>query len=78
MGASSPARLSAELEFYESRKSEWLRNHSGEFVVIKGEDLLGFFHDFHTAFCSGAEKFGVNADFLVKRVALHEPVFVVF
>jgi hypothetical protein len=78
MGTASLNRLSAELEFYEAQKSEWLKSHRGEFVVIKGNDLLGFFEDFHSAFSSGAEKYGVGADFLVKRVALHEPVFVVF
>jgi len=78
MGTTSPTRLTAELEFYESQKSEWFKKHQGEFVVIKGTELLDFFEDFHSAFCAGAEKYGVGADFLVKRVALQEPIFVVF
>lgn len=74
----SPSRLSAEFELYEAQKTEWLKAHRGEFVVIKGEELLGFFADFHSAYSSGAEKYGISADFLVKRIVLQEPVFVVF
>ena len=78
MGTSSPTRLNAELEFYETLKSQWLEKHQGKFVVIKGTEVLNFFDDFHSAFSAGAEKYGLGTDFLVKRVALHEPVFVVF
>jgi hypothetical protein len=74
----SPGRLNAELELYEAKKKEWLQDHRGEFVVIKGDELLGFFGDFHSAYFSGAEQYGVGADFLVKRLVLQEPVFVVF
>jgi hypothetical protein len=78
MGTASLDRLSAELAFYEAHKADWLKTHAGKFVVIKGSQLLGFFEGFHSAYCTGAEKYGVDADFLVKRVVLHEPVFVVF
>jgi hypothetical protein len=78
MGTASPDRLGAELEFYEAHKADWLTTEAGRFVVIKGSQLLGFFEDFHSAYCTGAEKYGVDSDFLVKRVALQEPVFVVF
>jgi hypothetical protein len=74
----SPSRLRAELELYEAQKTEWLKTHRGEFVVIKSDELLGFFGDFHTAYSSGAEKYGIGADFLVKRLVMQEPVFVVF
>ena len=78
MATAPPTRLIVELELYESHKTEWLRQHRDQFVVIKGEKVLGFFPDFHQAYIAGVEKHGVGADFLVKRVVAQEPVFVVF
>lgn len=72
------ARLAKELEVYETLKPQWLRKHKGEFVVILGAEPLGFYPDFQAAYCAGVEKYGINTDFLVKRVAAQEPVFVVF
>jgi len=78
MAAAPPMPLSTEIEFYETRKAEWLKSHRDEFVVVKGNDVLGFFADFHEAYCKGVEKYGINTDFLVKRIVPQEPVFVVF
>lgn len=72
------SRLDAELELYEANKAEWLQTRRDQFVVIKGTDLLGFFNDFHDGYRAGVEKYGINTDFLVKRVVAQEPVFVVF
>jgi hypothetical protein len=68
-------RLSSEYELYENKKSEWLGTHRNEFVVVKGEDLLGFFANFHEAYSAGVEKYGADVDFLVKRVVPQEPLF---
>jgi len=73
-----PTRLTVELELYQAHKSEWLRDHRDEFVVVKGNTVLGFFRDFHQAYTVGVEKYGTDRDFLVKRVVAQEPVFVVF
>lgn len=78
MAPAPPTRLNAEIEFYESHKSEWLQRYRDQFVVVKGNELLGFFIDFHNAYSAGAQKYGMNTDFLVKRVVPQEPVFVVF
>ncbi len=78
MATAPPTRLTAELELYEAHKSEWLKIHRDKFVVVKGTDPLGFFIDFHDAYRAGVEKYGIDADFLVKRVVPQEPVFVVF
>lgn len=78
MNAVPPTRLSVETQAYEAHKAEWLQNHCDQFVVIKGEILLGFFGDFQDAYRAGVEKFGIDTDFLVKRVVPQEPVFVVF
>lgn len=78
MSAAPPARLTIETETYETHKIQWLQEHRDEFVVIKGSELLGFYADFHRAYKAGVERYGRDTDFLVKRVAAHEPVFVVF
>ena len=78
MSAAPTNRLSVEIEFYESRKAEWLKSHLDDFVVVKDNHVLGFFKNFHEAYYAGYEKFGDNVDFLVKRIASQEPVFVVF
>lgn len=78
MSTAPPTRLSAETELYEAHKREWLQSHRGKFVVIKDTALLGFFTDFHDAYSAGVAKYGMETDFLVKRVVPQEPVFVVF
>jgi hypothetical protein len=78
MSTVPPTRLSVEIDFYETQKSEWLQDHRDEFVVLKGTDLLGFFPNFHEAYFAGSEKYGAGTDFLVKRVVPQEPLFEVF
>ena len=75
MRSAPPTRLTVEREFYEARKGEWLKSHRDEFAVVKGNDLLGFFPDFHGAYRAGVEKYGIQTDFLVRRVVPQEPVF---
>jgi len=76
--AKTLVRLGAELDLYERHKAEWLNKHRGEFVVIKGKSPLGFFAEFQAAYRAGVEHYGIDADFLVKRVVAQEPVFSVF
>jgi hypothetical protein len=76
--STAPTRLTSELAYYETHKTEWLKTNRDEFVVIKGTHVLGFFKAFHDAYCEGVARYGVESDFLVKRVVLQEPVFVVF
>ena len=78
MGATPQARLAVETALYEANKSVWLHEHRNEFVVVKDEEVLGFFSEFHEAYQRGVEKYGIDSDFLVKRVVPQEPVFVVF
>ncbi len=70
--------LSAELQYYASHKAEWLGSHSGEYVVIKGRTRLGFYQTFEAAYRAGAARFGVDTDFLVRKVVEQEPVFVLY
>lgn len=78
MATATPNRLAEELQIYDAHKEEWLRHRHGEFVVIKGSEILGFFKEFHEGYYAGVEKYGMAIDFLVKRVVAQEPVFVIF
>jgi hypothetical protein len=71
-------RLATELEFYELRKREWLAQHAGQYVVVRGRDVLGFFPEFVAAYSAGANAWGPDTDFLVKQVLEFEPTFSVF
>jgi hypothetical protein len=77
MGTAPPARLSVETQLYETQKAEWLQTHRDKFVVIKGQNPLGFFDSFHQAYIAGVAEYGMDVDFLVQRVVPQEPVFLV-
>lgn len=78
MSAEEQTRLASELEYYETHKLEWLRQHPGDYVVVKGRSILGFYRAFEAAYRAGASSYGIGADFLVKQILEHEPVFFVF
>lgn len=71
-------RLAIELKFYATHKQEFLKGHRGEYVVIQGTTLLGFFQSWEQAFRSGVHAFGVQQDFLVKQVLTREPIYFVY
>ncbi|HTZ96031.1 MAG TPA: hypothetical protein VMB18_06520 [Terriglobales bacterium] len=78
MAAGQRARLAVELEYYSQHKPEWLAQKTGQYVVIKDTDLLGFYPDFEAAYRAGAASYGLDKDFLVKQITEPEPVFFVF
>jgi hypothetical protein len=78
MSSEEKTRLASELRFYALHKSEWLREQPGKYVVVKGNTVVGFYSAFESAFRAGVDKFGLGADFLVKQVMEHEPVFFMF
>lgn len=71
-------KLETELRTFEQRKEEWLQSHLGDFVVIAGTTVAGFYSDYETAFKAGLEKFGVRGDFLVKQLYAEEPVYLIY
>lgn len=70
--------FSREQKLYESRKREWLREHGGEFALIKGNEVLGFFAEYEDALRSGLKQFGFTAPFFIKQVCAQEPVFTIY
>lgn len=70
--------LAEELSLYESKKAEWLKSHSGQFVLISNDTQAGFYPSYEKAFEVGLEKFGIKTEFLIKQVVEQEPVFVIY
>ncbi|MFZ0631158.1 MAG: hypothetical protein WA399_20990 [Acidobacteriaceae bacterium] len=75
MAATQP--FAAELELFEQHRREWSSTHPGEFVVIQGSAVEGFFGSYAEALKAGLQKFDVARDFLVKQIWTTEPVYLV-
>jgi len=65
--------LSEEVALYESKRSEFLLDYEGKFVLIKGSEVAGFFDDESEAYKVGLERFG-NTPFLIRQVARQDAV----
>jgi hypothetical protein len=70
--------LQEELRIFERHKPEWLRLHLGEFVVIVGESVVGFYIDYEAAFKAGLSAAGLGNNFLLKQVCAEEPVYLIY
>lgn len=69
--------LAEELRVYESHKIEWLQSHSGEFVVIVGQKVIGFHPNYESGFKAGLVAAGLGKSFLLKQVCIEEPVYLI-
>jgi len=65
--------LEKELEFFESKKEEWLKEYKDKFALIKGEELIDVFSTLEDAYKEGVKRYG-NQPFLIKRVTEEEEV----
>lgn len=70
--------LSAELKIFQQHKPDWIVSNPGQFVVIVGESVEGFFPDYEAAFNAGLDKVGITGKFLVKQVWAEEPVYLIY
>ena len=64
---STEKSLKREMAVYKNKIKEW-EGREGEFVLIKGEDVCGFFSSYDDALKNGYEKFQLK-QFLVKQVS---------
>lgn len=60
--------LEKELKFYRSQYKELLSHYENQFILIKGDKLLGSFTTDLEAYEAGLEQVG-NKPFLIKQVA---------
>ena len=67
----STGKLQREIATFESKRSELFAEHSGEFVLIKGDQVVDIYRDERDAIDAGYKKFA-NSGFLVRKVAESE------
>src|SRR5271155_2256341 len=65
--------IAEEIATYKGRLPEMASEHEGEFVLIKGNEVVGFYPDDSSALREGRRRFGF-VPFLVKQVKAHERV----
>jgi hypothetical protein len=70
-------QLVDEGRVFEEHLAEWREEHMGQFVLIKGEDVLGFFGSLEEAFRTGTERFGLQP-FFVKQIIPADSINVTF
>jgi len=58
---------------YNSHLDEFSKTHLNEFVLIKGEQLVGFFNSYEKVLRDGLQRFG-NVPFFIKEVQKEEEV----
>ena len=64
--------LAVELKTYRANVESW-SDHIGEYVLIKGESVVGFYSSYGDAVQSGYSEFDLEP-FLVKQVSVIEHV----
>lgn len=66
------SNLDREWATYVAKLPE-LQIHSGRFVLIRGDEVVGFFDTYPDALKAGYERFGLEP-FLVKQISIVEKV----
>jgi len=59
--------LETEIAYYDKHKEEWVKTRLNQFVLIKGEELIGFYPTIDEALAEGARLYGLDS-FLVRRI----------
>ena len=59
--------LEKEMQYYDSHSAEWMKTHNGEYVVLKGDSVLGFYKTEDDALAAGATEYGATP-YLVRKV----------
>ena len=62
-----PQPLEHETALFDKHAEEWRKKHLGLFVLIKGDEIVGFYPSLEKAFTVGTGRFGLEP-FLVRRI----------
>ena len=65
--------LQREGEIFATHLDEWRRDHLGQFVLIKGNEIIGFYSRLDEAFAEGTRRFGLE-EFFVKQITPRDSV----
>ena len=62
------SELAVERSLFEAHLEEWRESHMHEFVLIKDDQVVGFYPTLAAAFKEGTQRFGLQP-FLVEQVS---------
>ncbi len=65
--------LKQEWEYYLAHQNEWVEKAPGRYVLIHGEEVVGFYERFSEAVNDGYRRLG-HVPFLVRRLLLEAPL----
>lgn len=60
-------RINSDFEFFESKLPELLKDHRGQFALVKNKEIHGFYNSTEEALKAGYEKFG-DTEFLIQEI----------
>jgi len=63
--------LDIELAFYQKNKEQFLKDHPGKFVLIKGEEVYGFFDTDEQTYDEGIKRFH-GESFFIEQILENE------
>lgn len=66
-------RLQKELAVYEQHRQQWERDHLNRFVVVYGDDVVGFYDTFELASQDALKRFGPR-DVLIRQIGYRPPI----
>ena len=69
--------LDHEAEVFAAHIAEWRTSHLGEVVLIKGNDVVGFYSTLEEGFNAGTARFGLEP-FLIRQIVPTDIVNVSF
>ena len=59
--------LDKEIAFYESKKNDLEKEHTGEWVLVHGDQIISFYKSFEAAAEEAVQKFG-SGPYLIRQV----------
>lgn len=69
---SIPMALEQELQFFKSKRDEWVKMYVGKFALVKGQELIGVFDTPDAALSEGVKRFQAEP-FLIRQINANEP-----
>ena len=66
--------LEQEYKFFLSHLGEFSKTHLHEFVLIKGDQVIGFFESYEKSLRAGLARFGSQTPFFIEEVKKEEVI----
>ena len=62
-----------EIEVFKANLTEWVAEHAGQFVLIKGKEVVGFFSTYADAVERGYDQYGLEG-FFVRQISVVQQI----